>query len=103
MYRTRAGIDECEKVQLIAVDSTPLFSVLVEFYSTTVVNFSSWNRAFSLFPRPTFLQHKGYPLNPLDEYLAVLLRKYARRGWRMQEILWKRKTLIPSRSRACDV
>jgi len=67
------------KIQLVAVGGTPLQTVLTGFYMTAIVNFITWNKAYSIFPRHTFLQHKGYLLQPLNEYLSILLRKYASR------------------------
>lgn len=62
--------------------------ILRNFHSTAVVNFFTWNKAYAIFPLPTFVHHKGYLLKPLDNYLSTLLEKYSRRGWRFQEAMW---------------
>lgn len=63
-------------------------AILRSFYSTAVVNFFTWNKAYALFALPTFVHHKGYLLKPVDDYLSHLLEKYCRRGWRFQETMW---------------
>jgi hypothetical protein len=77
------------KIQLVAVEGIPLQTLLMGFYMTAIVNFITRNKAYSIFPRHTFLQHKAYLLKPLDEYLSMLLRKYAGRGWNIQGHLWE--------------
>lgn len=62
--------------------------ILRNFHSTAVVNFFTWNKAYAIFPLPTFVHHKAYLLKPLDNYLSTLLEKYSRRGWRFQEAMW---------------
>ena len=48
----------------------------------------TWNKAYSIFPLPTFCQLKGYLLTELDDYHAGLVAKYSRRGWKIQDIMW---------------
>ena len=52
------------------------------------MNVISWNKAYALFASPTYLDHKGYLLQRLDEHRASLLVKYGRRGWKFQDIMW---------------
>ena len=66
----------------------PIQVILRSFYSTAVVNIFTWNKAYAIFPLPTFVHHKGYLLKPLDNYLSGPLEKYSRRGWRFQETMW---------------
>jgi hypothetical protein len=51
---------------------------------TTVLNFFSWNKAYSLFPLSTFVYHKGYMLVDVERSLPA---KYASRGWTTKDIL----------------
>ena len=50
------------------------------------MNVITWNKAFALFPRTTFLQHDAYPLTRLTDYYAQLHAKYTRRGWAMRTL-----------------
>jgi hypothetical protein len=59
------------------------------FYTTALVNIITWNKAYAIFPEPTFLHHKTYLLTPLDDYYKPLLAKIEARGWPRHEILWE--------------
>lgn len=50
------------------------------------MNVITWNKAFALFPRTTFLRHHAYPLSKLTEYYTLLHAKYTRRGWAMRTL-----------------
>lgn len=76
------------RAQIIITSDLPLRAILCNFHSTVVVNFFAWNKAYAIFPLPTFVHHKGYLLKPLDNYLSALLEKYSRRGWRIQGGMW---------------
>lgn len=76
------------KAQIIFTSNIPVEAILKNFHSTLVVNFFTWNKAYAIFPLPTFVHHKGYLLKPLDNYLSTLLEKYSRRGWRFQGEMW---------------
>jgi len=53
----------------------------LEFYTTCILNFITWNKAYSLFPDSTFLLRQTYLLKSYDPYYKKLLEKYERRGW----------------------
>ncbi|KAI1333020.1 hypothetical protein F5Y16DRAFT_414797 [Xylariaceae sp. FL0255] len=77
---------EGQKVQLISTKSIPVQAILVDSSSTCVVNFISWNKAFSMFPRPTFFHHQTLPLRGpqiISHHLAKHYAKYSKRGWPM--------------------
>lgn len=76
------------KVQIIITRHIPVQAILTGFYSSVVVNFFAWNKAYAIFPLPTFIHHKGYLLKPLSNHFSALLDKYSRRGWRFQEAMW---------------
>ncbi|KAI1638414.1 hypothetical protein F4809DRAFT_599895 [Biscogniauxia mediterranea] len=90
MYRKKYSIawkesnDTGRKVQLIATYGPPVQAILRGYYTTALVNFISWNKAYSIFPRSTFLSHETVPLKVMDEYFGTLHSKYSRRGWRMR-------------------
>lgn len=76
------------QAQIILTEKIPLQAVLRTFYTTVVVNFFTWNKAYAIFPFHTFVRHKGYLLKPLCDYYSGLMAKYSRRGWRFQEAMW---------------
>jgi hypothetical protein len=77
------------KIQVISTENLPVQAVLRGFYTSAIVNFLTWNKAYSLFPLPTFVYHKTYLFKGLDEYHAGLMGKYGRRGWLVQPTLWE--------------
>ncbi|MCJ1267056.1 hypothetical protein MMC22_006941 [Lobaria immixta] len=88
-YTKRSEGDSAErKAQIILTRKIPLQAILRGFYSTVVVNFFAWNKAYSMFPLHTFVHHKGYMLKPLNNHFSTLLEKYSRRGWKFQNAMW---------------
>jgi hypothetical protein len=65
-YGRRRGRDVV--VQLIATRDVPVQSVLRCSYTSCLVNFLTWNKAFSAFPRATFAAHATVPLKRLDAH-----------------------------------
>lgn len=84
------------KARIIFTQDMPLQAILLSSYTTAVVNFFTWNKAYAIFPLPTFVHHKGYLLKPITEFLPMvlpwklpsMLQKYTRRGWRFQQVMW---------------
>lgn len=76
------------KVQLILAQGPPIQAILRGFYTTIVVNFLSWNRAYAIYPIPTFLNHKGYMLRDEAEFEENLASKYRSRGWSYEDVEW---------------
>jgi len=62
--------------------SLPIWSILVGFHSTVVVNVISWNKAYSICPDATFLERETFVLQPLIDGSEKAIAKYAERGWR---------------------
>lgn len=75
---------EKRKVQLVVTRGPPVQSILRGYYTTAVINFISWNKAYSVFPRATFLLHETVPLKPVSDIYGTLHSKYSQRGWRMR-------------------
>ena len=75
------------KIQLIITKSLPIIGILTGFYMTAVVNIISWNKAYAVFAKDTFIDRKTYMLQPLDTYFEGLLHKYNRRGWELNETI----------------
>jgi hypothetical protein len=72
------------KVQLIATKSQPAYAILGGYYTTCIMNFISWNKAYCIFPRATLLFHETVPLWFTHSCYSELHQKYSRRGWRMR-------------------
>ena len=83
----RADSTEAQ-VQIVYTTHQPLLEILNGFYTTLVVNLISWNKAYAVYPQPSFLYHKTYLLKPMSDYFGKLLAKYEERGWRSQDVLW---------------
>ena len=66
----------------------PLYAILNGFYTTLVVNVISWNKAYAIYPKPSFIYHKTYLLTKISDYFGKLLMKYNKRGWKSQDLLW---------------
>ncbi|KAK7887474.1 hypothetical protein LTR67_009894 [Exophiala xenobiotica] len=97
-YKRPESLDRTQaKIQLIVTKNIPIQAILTNFYTTAVVNIVTWNKAYSLFPKETLLEKKTYMLKPMDDYFETLLRKYARRGWDLEEIV-RREDHTPSSS-----
>lgn len=66
----------------------PVRAILTGFYSTTVVNCISWNKAYALFPLSTFVHHQGYMLTSYTDQHPRLLAKYSLRGFETKGVKW---------------
>ena len=76
------------QIQLVWTPQQPILAILEGFYMTLVVNVISWNKAYALFPEPSFVHHKSYLLKDMHDYIGKLLAKYDERGWKCHDILW---------------
>ncbi|RYP32147.1 hypothetical protein DL767_005383 [Monosporascus sp. MG133] len=83
---TGAGSNQVSerKVQLVVTSGPPLQAILRGYYTTAVINFISWNKAYSIFPRATFLLHETVPLKPVSDFYGSSHVKWSKRGWRLR-------------------
>ncbi|KAI1282223.1 hypothetical protein F5Y07DRAFT_395023 [Xylaria sp. FL0933] len=81
--RSGDGGTSC-KVQLVATKHHPVHAILGTYYTSCIVNFISWNRAFCIFPRATLLFEETVALTKMTDYEVELHKKYSRRGWRQR-------------------
>ncbi|MCJ1392446.1 hypothetical protein MMC18_005313 [Xylographa bjoerkii] len=77
------------KITLHCSHDIPLQEILETTYTTSLMNIISWNKAYSIFPLPTHIQHKTYLLTNLDDHFGALLSEQSRRGWDVQDVLWQ--------------
>ncbi|QDS77712.1 hypothetical protein FKW77_004048 [Venturia effusa] len=90
--RSPSDTDLYRKVQVISTSSIPIKSIICGFYTTALLNFITWNKAYSIFPVPTFRHYKTYPLVRIDEYHETLFTKMHNRGWKTQPLRIDKKT-----------
>ncbi|KAJ4387135.1 hypothetical protein N0V93_007724 [Gnomoniopsis smithogilvyi] len=73
------------KVQLMATNGPPCLAILRNYYMSCICNFITWNKAYSMYPKTTFVYHKTFPLLPLERRWKDLYQtyfiKYRQRGW----------------------
>ena len=72
---------EKRTIQLILTGDLPAASIIRGFYTTTIVNIITWNKAYSLFPE-TIIGRQTYPLaRRYEDYHPDVIKKYTNRGW----------------------
>lgn len=70
-------------MQIIAtVRQHPVEAIVSGFYGSAVMNIITWNRAYSLFPRTTFLRREMCVFRHVDSREEGQLAKYEGRGWK---------------------
>jgi hypothetical protein len=76
------------KVQIIEYEDEAITAILTGFYATHLINIITCTTAYSVFPIPTFVHHKGYFLeSPVHKFLTQLQEKWQSRGWEFHEPL----------------
>ncbi|KZP15441.1 hypothetical protein FIBSPDRAFT_795421 [Athelia psychrophila] len=77
-------------VQIISCTRCP-FAAILGFHSTVVLNFISHRASYSLYPKATFAQRTGIPLEPVTDRQELALQKYKTRGWNIERsFTWDR-------------
>ena len=66
----------------------PVQFMFADVRTTAEANIISWNKAYSLFPQPTFIQRKSYLLGYCDSVTRSAMRKLSRNGWDVQGVMW---------------
>lgn len=59
----------------------PIQAILSRTPTTQAMNFISWNRAYSMFPKTTFLDHEVVPLKGADADVRAEIAKCGELGW----------------------
>ena len=79
-----------DRIRIFVTMNSPITSLLMDFYSTATANFFSWNKAYALFPLPTYKHRKSYFLEPPnDDYSELIAEESGRQALRIQGSLWK--------------
>ena len=75
-------------VRITRAEGPPIESLLSSSYTTASVNFLTWNKAYSIFPKQTLVEHKLLPLRHLDTDFGSVLQEFSLIGWTNRDILW---------------
>lgn len=67
--------------------SSPVQSLLEHGASTAIVNFVTWNKAYSIFPLCTCIHRKSYVLQ-CRHTSSTTMPWLSRHGWKIQEVMW---------------
>lgn len=54
-------------------------------HSTICLNIISWNKGYAIFPKSSFISHKGFLAHVLD---GKVKNEYSGYGWRTQDVQW---------------
>ncbi|KAL8290982.1 hypothetical protein RB601_003668 [Gaeumannomyces tritici] len=78
------------KLRITRTDRSPLRTILTSSSTTACVNFITWNKAYSIFPRQTLINHQFYPLRFDDrfDYFGSTLKELSNQGWTARDIIW---------------
>ncbi|KAH7232516.1 hypothetical protein B0J15DRAFT_505391 [Fusarium solani] len=76
------------KLRITRTSGPPIHAILTSSYTTACVNFLTWNKAYSIFPLQTFINHQFYPLRSLDDDFGSKLNELASQGWTTRDIVW---------------
>lgn len=91
---TRSTASRDNHIRLLLTGQPASCAILSGFRLTAVCNICSWNRAYALFPLPTFIYRKAYLLGPMNSNFAKQIAKAARAGLKVQDILWHEEQTI---------
>ncbi|EEU34813.1 uncharacterized protein NECHADRAFT_88423 [Fusarium vanettenii 77-13-4] len=76
------------KLRIARTSGSPINAILTSSYTTACVNFLTWNKADSIFPLQTSINHQFYPLRSLDDDFGSKLNELASQGWTTRNIVW---------------
>ena len=78
------------QLNVLLTTGPPILEVLNQGSGSTVTrNFMSWNKAYSIFPVPTFRLYKGYLVDPCETPIGNAVYRL---GWRLQDVQWPEET-----------
>lgn len=74
----------CTSIELLVTSDMPVKGVLCYSPTSAALNFITWNKAYAVFPRATFLTYETVPLSTMTTELGAYHIKSSIRGWRMR-------------------
>jgi hypothetical protein len=75
------------RIRLNATGEPPLKAILDNSYMTAAANIISWDKAYAMFAKETFIEKKTYMLEGMSLQLVRQLRMYKKRGWLLEDEL----------------
>ncbi|KAI4294019.1 hypothetical protein K525DRAFT_213688, partial [Schizophyllum commune Loenen D] len=92
IYNQRAVLDAFsfvrgEAVIQVMIVAESAIDTILDFHSTTVMNFITYRSAYSLYPYNTFIRMNGVRF--IDDHGDGPIEKYKERGWRMSATITK--------------
>ncbi|KAF3228450.1 hypothetical protein TWF106_007483 [Orbilia oligospora] len=73
-------------IDIILTQGPALLSILEGYYSTYIMNFFTYNRAYNLFPYHTILKREGFKtLTEVSQKREEAMQKYQKRGYKIVE------------------
>lgn len=76
------------RTRIRKTDKFPIYALVSSSFTTAELNFISWNKIYSIFPRTTIAHHKFYPLRSLDDHFGAILVELAQQGWTSRDLVW---------------
>ena len=77
------------KIRVHSTDSDPVHYVLTRATNTTAcMSLITWNRAYSLFPRHTLIDHKLFPLRDIGDEFGIEMSALTSLGWTNRDLVW---------------
>ncbi|KAI0083693.1 hypothetical protein BDY19DRAFT_858899, partial [Irpex rosettiformis] len=89
--RKRGDVEK--KVQIIIVEESPLAAIM-EFHSTCVLNFITFDMAYCLYPKATLIYQTNLVLKNPDVLVRKALSKYRRRGFTCRRLIAEQGSLF---------
>ncbi|KAF4444516.1 hypothetical protein F53441_11109 [Fusarium austroafricanum] len=71
-----------------ATSGPPIIEIINSAMTTLDLCFMSWSKDYSLLPLLTVVNHKFYPLKPLDNELGEVLNRLSQYSWTSRDMLW---------------
>ncbi|GKU22822.1 hypothetical protein FLAG1_10015 [Fusarium langsethiae] len=76
------------KIRITRTTKSPIQVILSSASTTAYTNVITWNKAYSIFPRQTLVDHKFFPLRSLDDEFGTELSELSLQGWTARDIIW---------------
>jgi hypothetical protein len=76
------------KIRITRTTKSPIQVILNSASTTAYTNVITWNKAYSIFPRQTLVDHKFFPLRSLDDEFGTELSELSLQGWTARDIIW---------------
>lgn len=82
----REWLPRTKQIKITITRAPPIVTIInLGRYSTICLNIISWNNGYAIFPKSTFISHKGFLAHVLD---GNLKDDYSRYGWKTQDVQW---------------